>query len=604
MALLRTLTGPQPGQLFPLQRERAVLGRHPDCDIVLESGSVSRHHARIVREGDDYFIEDLESRNGTFVNGQPVVGRRRLDEGDELDICDLTFVFHRGAPRLTPVSRDDATDAPAGALADPSAPPATPGAAVSGAPVPGAVLLDDAPRSGGGSTIMSKVDVSSGSAGLRIEVNPEAKLKALIEIGKSLGNALNLNEVLPNLLASLFTIFPQADRGFVILKDPTGGRLVPRAVKYRRREDAQAVRLSRTIVQDVICAKEAILSADAATDARFDMAESIVDFQIRSMMCAPMVSVDGQVLGVIQVDTVDPRRRFNRQDLDVLAAVACQAAAAVETAQLHEAALRQQTIARELAVAHQVQQNLLPRRAPRVESYEFFAHYEPANEVGGDYYDYVALPGGRVGVVVADVSGKGVSASLLMARLSAETRFCLALERAPASAVGRLNRVFCEAGFDDRFVTLVLCVLDPRRHEVAIVNAGHVPPLVRRRDGRVEPVGEEAAGLPIGVSDTVDYEQSAIKLAPGETIILLTDGVTEAMNDQEKLYGIERVRERLSAPADDVAALGRRLVEDVKAFAGGRRQSDDICLACFGRRPKAHVSGTRSMHELAARPIP
>ena len=200
----------------------------------------------------------------------------------------------------------------------------------------------------------------------------------------------------------------------------------------------------------------------------------------------PLINRDGNSLGVIQIDTLDPRNRFRQDDLDVLVSVACQAAFAVENAQLHEAAMRDQAMRRELAVAHEVQRGFLPSAAPRIPEYDFFEFYEPANQLGGDYYDYVELPGGRLAVVVADVSGKGISASLLMAKLSAETRYCLASEPSPAAAVGRLNRAFCDSGWEDRFVTMVLAVLDPRRHEVTVVNAGHLPPLLRRgpRSGR------------------------------------------------------------------------------------------------------------------------
>jgi phosphoserine phosphatase RsbU/P len=564
MAVLRALVGLHPGQLFPIEGERAVLGRDPDCDIVLELGAVSRHHARVVREDATFYVEDLKSRNGTFLNGRRIYERQLLREGDELGICDIRFIFHAGPPGPAPPPS-------AAAIAPRSLPPAA------------ALWVEDDRKPTGSSTIMSKVDVSSGSSSLHLHVNAEAKLRALIEIGTNLGKSLSLGEVLPKLLDSLFSIFLQADRGFVVLREPRSGRLIPQAVKYRRRDDAETIRISRTIVGEVMASKEAILSADAVSDARFEMAESIVDFQIRSMMCAPLVGSDGTALGVIQIDTLDQRSRFNRQDLDVLAAVTCQAAFVVENAQLHEAALRQQAIARELALAHAVKQSCLPRRAPLIPHYEFFSFYEPADVLGGDFYDYVPLSDGRVGVLVADVSGKGVSASLLMARLSAEARFCLASEPTPAAAVARLNSDFCDAGWEDRFVTLVLCVLDPARHGVAVVNAGHIPPLLRRRDGSVVVVAEEEARLPIGVDDGVEYEQCGVELAPGESLTLLTDGITEAMNEQDALYGYERVRGRLAEDAENVRDLGQRLLDDVKAFVGDRPQSDDMCLACFGR---------------------
>jgi serine phosphatase RsbU (regulator of sigma subunit) len=561
MAVLRALEGLNPGQLFPLEGAAVILGRHPACDIVLESAAVSRQHARILAVDGNFYLEDLHSRNGTFLNGRPVIQRQLLGENDEVGICDLLFTFHLGPPEVNlttpPARRGDLTAE--------------------------AFMVDDDQQPPDRSTIMSKLNVSSGSTGLRLELNTAAKLKALIEISQNLGMALGLVEVLPKLLDSLFAIFLQADRGFIVLRDPPTGRLIPKAIKYRRHEDKQSVRISRTIVNNVMASKEAILSADAATDVRFDMAESIVDFHIRSMMCAPLVNHDGQSLGVIQLDTLDPRNRFEQDDLDMLVSVACQAAFAVENAQLHEAALRDEALKHELAVAHEVQRGFLPSAAPCIPEYDFFEFYEPANQLGGDYYDYVELPGGRLAVVVADVSGKGISASLLMAKLSAETRYCLASEPSPAAALGRLNRLFCDSSWEDRFVTMVLAVLDPRRHEVIVVNAGHLPPLLRRGPHQVEAVGQAESRLPLGVDRNVEYGPSIVSLAAGQSLVLYTDGITEAMNAAGELYGSRRLLALLSSDVDRLSLLGRRILDDVKRFVGAQSQSDDMCLTCLGR---------------------
>ena len=174
----------------------------------------------------------------------------------------------------------------------------------------------------------------------------------------------------------------------------------------------------------MLTGKQAVLSADATSDSRFEMSQSIADFRIRSMMCAPLVISDGHAMGAIQIDTLDQRSRFSQDDLDVLAGVAGQAAFALENAQLHEQALKQQGMQRDLELAHKVQQGLLPSAPPRMEGHHFFDFYEPANQVGGDFYDYIRLPGGRLAIVLADVSGKGVSAALVMAKLSAEVRYC------------------------------------------------------------------------------------------------------------------------------------------------------------------------------------
>jgi phosphoserine phosphatase RsbU/P len=558
MAVLQALRGQNPGSLYPLEGPSIVLGRHPGCDIVLDSDAVSRQHARIVSLDGRFQIEDLHSRNGTMLNGRLVNGRQPLVDSDELGICDLAFVFHENVPLPTEVSRRRELTAAE------------------------AMMVDDE-RPSSGSTIMSKLTVGADSCGMRLEVNSEAKLKALIEIGQSLGKALSLAEVLPKLLDSLFAIFLQADRGFIVLRDGRSGRLVPKAVKHRRLDDLETVRVSRTIVNNVMKTKEAILSADAATDARFDMAESIVDFQIRSMICAPLIASDGEALGVIQLDTLDRRNRFRQGDLDMLASVAAQAAIAVENAQLHENAMRDEGLQRELVLAHEVQRGFLPAGAPNIPEYDFFDFYEPANQLGGDYYDYIELPGGRLGIVVADVSGKGISASLLMAKLSAETRYCLAAETEPSRAMARMNRLFCESVWDDRFVTMVIAILDPRRHEVSLFNAGHLPPLWHRGPGVVEQVAHAETGLPLGVDCQAVYVPHLMSLAPGDSLVMYTDGITEAMNATDELYGAERLVSLLGTDVSSAEPLGRCILDDVKRFVGARAQSDDMCLTCFGR---------------------
>ncbi len=288
MAVLRALQGPNQGEILPLEGASVILGRHPACDIVLQSAAVSRHHARIVNVGDAYYLEDLHSRNGTFLNGRPVGQRQLLSDNDEVGICDLAFAFHFARPPtgITPPLRriDVTTDA---LLVDDDEPPEQ--------------------------AMLSKLNLPSGSSSMRLEVNTEAKLKALVEISRHLGRSIGMDEVLPKLLDSLFAIFiasrPRVRRAPRSANQPAGSQ----GGEASPLEDAQTVRISRTIVNNVMAGKEAMLSADAASDSRFDMAESIVDFRIRSMMCAPLVDHDGVPLGVIQLDTLDPRNRF-RQD--------------------------------------------------------------------------------------------------------------------------------------------------------------------------------------------------------------------------------------------------------------------------------------------------
>jgi phosphoserine phosphatase RsbU/P len=565
MAVLEFLNGERAGERLTLAGTRAVLGRHPECEVVLNVGAVSRQHAQISLVDGQYVIEDLHSRNGTLVNGEMVQTPLALRDGDEVKICDVALAFHSESPSARAATID-----------------ATPDIAADGSAFNQFQLDEEDGKAASTSTVMLKLDVTSTREASRLAVNPETKLRAMVEITNNLSRATEINQILPKVLDSLFNIFSQADRGFVVMTSPEG-RLLPRAFKQRHSKEEEGARLSRTIINEVVKLKQAILSADAATDARFELSQSIADFRIRSMMCAPLVTSEGNVLGVIQIDTLDQRARFNNDDLDVLASVASQAAFAVDNAQLHERQLKQQAVQADLDAARKVQQVLLPSHPPDVEGYQFFDFYEAANQVGGDFYDYVLLRDGRVAVVLADVSGKGVAAALVMSKLSAEVRYSLASEPTAAKAVDQINASFCRSGWEDRFATFVLALLDPREHRVTIVNAGHMPPFIRHASGKVEEVAAEISGLPLGVADGMTYDAAEISLAPGEMLTLFTDGISEALNPANELYTLERLQQKVGMAADNVTTLGRAVLDDVKRHAAGRAQSDDMCLVVFGR---------------------
>ena len=203
--------------------------------------------------------------------------------------------------------------------------------------------------------------------------------------------------------------------------------------------------------------------------------------------------------------------------------------------------------------------------------------------MGGDYFDYIRLPGKRLAVVVADVSGKGIPASLLMARLSADVRYCLASEPTPADAVAELNRAFMAGGWEDRFVTLLLAVLDPQKHELTFVDAGHPPPYLYQQGKAIAAIDDENTRLPLGVFADAEYSQITYQLAAGDRLAMYTDGFSEAMNAKEELYGLERLHKQMGLESSGVAAQGRSILRNVKEFVGDQAQSDDMCLVCFGR---------------------
>ena len=552
------------GQKYKLNQPKMVMGRHPDCEIVIDAGAVSRQHAQIILADDNFYIEDLQSRNGTYVNDRRIEGRKLLCHADSLRICDVAFRFEDDVflKKQAATARDTGFAIDIGSSQS--------------------VVIDDDRDAPSGSKVMTKIEVSD-TARMRLDTNPITKLKAVLEITRSLGRSLSIDDVLPKVLDSLFIIFPQADRGFIVLTEGDEGRLIPKAVKFRRPNEDDEIRISRTIVDEVMSSKEAILSADAATDSRFQMSQSVADFRIRSMMCAPLLDSEGNAQGVIQIDTLNQTARFRGEDLEVLGGVTAPAGLAVENAQLHEDQLKQQVLQRDLQMARRVQLGFLPSAPPEVPGYHFFDYYDAAYEVGGDYHDYIELPDGRLAIIVADVSGKGISAALLTAKLSAEIRFCLATESTPAAAVTKLNNVFSQGGWEDRFITMILMVLNPPSGEVTLVNAGHMPPLARLGNQPVEMPGSENAGLPIGVTEDFDYDSYQLRLEPGDSLAAFTDGFSEAMNANEDLYGLEQLEARFADPVSSLSDLGRHILEDVKRHVAGHPQSDDMCLVCVGR---------------------
>jgi sigma-B regulation protein RsbU (phosphoserine phosphatase) len=567
---LELMTGPHAGEVFRLVENRTVIGRHPACDIVIDASSVSRQHAAVVLEGDAAFVEDLRSRNGTAVNGRPIAGRRQLEDGDEVQICDQRFLFSSRSPLSSdrvPLGTDVARSQD--------------------------ILESSSPDS----VIVSQVEVAKPSPDDGIGVQSEAKLRAVMGLNRAIGASLSLEEVLPRLLDGLFEIFPGADRGFVLLTDPQSKRLVLRARKISGVPEPGPLRLSLSLMDKVVQTRRAILSADAASDSRFKASASVADCRIRSVMCVPFIQGDGGVLGVLQVDSRDPQHAFQREDLVILAGIAGQATQAIEQALAHDERIGQEQLKRDLELAHRVQQGLLPSKPPEIPGYQVFDFYEPARQIGGDFFGYVPLPDGRMAVVLADVSGKGISAALVMAALSADVRYCLASEGDAAVAVSRINESFCRSGWDDRFATLVVAVLDPAAHRLAIVNAGHMPVFVRDAAGRVQAVGSDSSGVPIGVDPEHVYHSFEIDISAGTMFLLYTDGISEAMDHEHHTYGLDRLMRVLGERGDTVEEVGRRILGDVERHATGQVRSDDMCLVCLSRD-----SGSPSSAESAQMP--
>jgi serine phosphatase RsbU (regulator of sigma subunit)/pSer/pThr/pTyr-binding forkhead associated (FHA) protein len=564
MPFLKRANGEAAGQIIELKQDRTVIGRSPEyCHIVLDPNGVSRRHAEIYKKGDEFFVADLNSRNMTKVNNSKLLPgvEHRLAAGDRINICDVEFLFYHKLP-------PDGTKENADIVIVPDA---------DSSDVPHLHTLD-----------------ASRSSAMASMVKPEVKLKAILEIARNLSTELKIDKVAPRILDSLMELFPQAERLFLILVDPETKRLVRKAFRCRpgRRShfsssipaDEAQVSISRSIVNHVLVQKKAVLSQDASMDKNLPTSASIADLKIRSVMCVPLLTPDSQALGILQLDTSD-RKQFHQEDLDVLTAVASQAAIAIQNATLHESLIERERLDRDLKLAEQVQKRFLPQSVPQIPGFEFFAHYDPAYEVGGDYYDFVQLPGNRYAIAVGDVSGKGVAAALMMAKFSGDTRYCILTENSPSAAASELNHLLFSAGIEEKFITLSLSVLDVESRTLAFSSAGHPPILVRRTNGKVEEVGEEIAGFPLGILPGSDYRHREITLSTGDVAVVYSDGVTDARNVREELYDFRenrRLIHRLAETSGGPELVGRAILQDIREYSAGHVQVDDITLICFG----------------------
>jgi serine phosphatase RsbU (regulator of sigma subunit) len=540
MPWLKVLEGETLKRSVPLVQDVTILGRDPACEVVLDDQQVSSRHARIVRTEDGCTIEDLGSKNGTVVGNHELTGPQRLKDGDRIEI---------GSTRL--------------AFSDSS------------------------------TMIKSTVAASPAVAGQALRARPEAKLRALLEIVGALVGTIDLDAVLARILEALFGILPQAERGFILLRDEGTDGVVLKSSLERQPETGRPP-FSRTIFRHVISQAQAVLCEDAGADPHFGSSPSVRESHIRTFLCVPLWDRTRQPLGVLQVDTRNELGRFDEDDLELLAAVAGPVSVAIDNARLHDIAVKQAALEREARDARAVQFAMIPRRRPSLAGYAFWHYYEPARSVGGDYFDFRPVPhpvasGERStstvpwAIAIGDVMGKGMPAALLMARLSSEVGLLLQVEPDPVQVVARLNGSLCEAGIGHLFVTFLLAVLDGDRHELTIVNAGHMPPLIRRAGGSVEEVPLAQAGGVLGLAPGTAYETQRIAIRSGDVVTLYTDGITDAVNRDGQRFGDERLGQALSEAPDGVATTGPAIIDAIRRHVAGHAPFDDMTLICFGR---------------------
>ncbi len=324
-----------------------------------------------------------------------------------------------------------------------------------------------------------------------------------------------------------------------------------------------------------------LLLEDVYTHPKFHRAhDDATGYRTKSMITVPL-KVGERITGVAQVINRLDNSPFDADDLELFIALCSLAAIAIDNAKMHKSLMEKQRLVKDMEFARTVQESFLPQKTPDISSYKFSAHYTPAQEVGGDFYDFIYFDRERTGVVIGDVSGKGVPAALYMAKLGSDLRTLAFTEKDPASTLGKLNDLLTERSRRGMFATLLYLELESGSRKLTISNAGHLPPLIKKSDNTVTKLAT-AGGSPLGILPGMEFGQETATLEPGDTVVLYTDGIIEAMNAKEELYGYERFEALVRKSASDPDSLKSAIIDDVNRFTGLSPQHDDMTLVCFG----------------------
>ncbi len=402
-----------------------------------------------------------------------------------------------------------------------------------------------------------------------------AELTAVYNLTTILADARDLQNVLQRTVEVVCEVM-ETKASSIRLVDRDEDNLVIKAVHRLSEQylNKGPVRLSSAAIDRVALGPQGYeYVADMSTDPRVQYPEESKREGIVSMLSAGMI-YKGKAVGVLRVYT-EHEQKFSSYKIDLLKAVAQQAAAAIENARLAQEAREAAETERQVNTAAEVQQRMIPRTPPVVPGLELTNVYVPCYALGGDLFDFIQLPGDNVGIVIADVSGKGVPASLIMASVRAALRAQVDNVYYLYEVIRRLNLMLCRDTKVGEFVTLFYGVYDANTRRLTYCNAGHPPPMLLR-DGVVSELSAE--NMVLGVSETEEYRQSVLDLRPGDTLLIYTDGVTDVMNYQEQIYGRSRLLEAFAKGGASAEEIAQNVLWELRKYAGISRRSDDVTM--------------------------
>ncbi|HVN07156.1 MAG TPA: SpoIIE family protein phosphatase [Bryobacteraceae bacterium] len=521
------------------------IGRQADNHLILRDSRASRVHAHIVYDHGEYLIEDPGSRHGLFVNGKRI-SSQALHNSDRIEFGfpdSYQLIFASDGAEL-------------GRLMDQFG-------------------------------AHDKTSTASGISGAGANL---AKLRAILDVARTLQTGFSLQDVLNSVVDAALAV-TGAERGFLLLRK--GDELETRVARNRHGVTLQAsdLRVPHRVIQRALEQRRDLLSMNFDPQGTGDLhpGRSVADLELRSVVSVPLVrisqvrgdatnvlSTSEETAGVLYMDSRLATADLTGGNRELLQSLAIEASTILENARLLQEERIKQRIEEELDVARTIQQGLLPRSLPSAGWFRMCGSSVASHQVGGDYFDVIASGTNTWTAVVADVSGKGVSSALLAALLQGAFLAVRHSDSALHKHLERINAFLNERTAGEKYATVFYCTLE-RSGQLHYVNAGHCPPLVVRPAGKLESL--DATGMPVGMIDMASFEVRQVSLAPGDKIVIYTDGVTEAQNQDGEFFGRQRLRQVITAHhTDSCQPLHEAVAGAVATFTEGAPQADDITL--------------------------
>lgn len=511
-----------------------TLGRATDCTIPIKDRYLSRKHAEIIFDAGEWAVRDCGSVNGTMLNGTRLTVTTPLRPGDRIALGDSEVIFEA-----------DHADTSQSQL----------------------IALD------------SNSHAKNIAIKLHDAVADSARTGVIASLALELIADRPMTELFDFILDRVVDLLHPSRAALALLD--TNGKTFSN-VHLRRSDESDSVDLfiSRTLLGEVVEERNVVSYVDTSQDEKLARAESIVAQNIRSAVCAPLL-VNDAVLGVLYLDFLANRGAVTHEDVRLIAQIAQFAAAKLETTRLREESILKAKLDEELRTAYVIQSKLLPATLPEIAGYSFAGTNKPCRTVSGDYYDVVVRPDGRMYFIIADVSGKGITAALVMASVATAFNIFTRTDPTPADLVREMNVTLAPKTSPNKFVTLVAGVLDPNTGTIEFANAGHVPPLVISNRGVAQLTSTD---MVVGLFGHAKYRNQTAQLGPGDSMVLFTDGVTEAENDAEEQLGLEPVATLIQtlhgAPAPSILAA---IETHVGGFCGHAASTDDVTMMALTR---------------------